>query len=129
MDPASARRYSFCNSATPRSVESRPTGAIRRNGIAVNISGMKRSTTLAGAGAIAFGVLTVVGFLGGTPGGNYDESTVADYISGGHFPMVIATGYLAIVGVVGLICLLAYLRELSGADQGRQRGANIAWGI
>jgi len=36
---------------------------------------MKRSTTLAGAGAIAFGVLTVVGFLGGTPGGNYDEAT------------------------------------------------------
>ena len=90
---------------------------------------MKRSTTLAGAGAIAFGVLTVVGFLGGTPGGNYDESTVADYISGGHFPIVIATGYLAIVGVVGLICLLAYLRELVGADQGRQMGANIVWGI
>jgi hypothetical protein len=90
---------------------------------------MKRRTTLAGAGAIAFGVLTIVGFLGGTPGGNYDESTVADYVSGGHLPIVIATGYLAIVGVVGLICLLAYLRELIGADPGRQLAANIVWGI
>jgi hypothetical protein len=90
---------------------------------------MKRRTTLAGVGAIAFGVLTVVGFMGGTPGGNYDESTVADYVSAGHFPTVIATGYLAILGVVGLICLLAYLRELVGADPRNQFAANIVWGI
>ena len=90
---------------------------------------MTGRSTVAGAGAIAFGALTIVGFLGGAPGGDYDESTVADYVSSGHLPAVIATGYLAILGVVGLICLFAYLRELVGADPGRQFATSIVWGI
>ena len=84
---------------------------------------------LAGAGAIAFGVLTVVGTFGGTPGGSYDESTVVEYVKIGHFVTVVVTGYLALLGVVGLICLLAYLREVLSLEPGRSLAASIFWGI
>ncbi|OLC27217.1 MAG: hypothetical protein AUH69_10720 [Actinobacteria bacterium 13_1_40CM_4_65_12] len=60
---------------------------------------MRRGAILGGAGAIAFGVLTVVGTLGGSPGGSYDEPTVVKYVKTSHFPIVVITGYLAIVGV------------------------------
>jgi hypothetical protein len=90
---------------------------------------MRRGSRLAGAGAIAFGVLTVVGLFGGSPGGNYDESTVVEYLKIGHFPVVIVTGYLAMLGVVGLICLLAYLRSLIDVDVDRAIMARIFWGI
>jgi hypothetical protein len=88
-----------------------------------------RGSKLAGAGAIAFGVFTVVGLFGGTPGGNYDESTVVDYLKIGHFPTVVITGYLAMVGVVGLICLLAYLRAAISRDSDSNLAASIFWGI
>ena len=90
---------------------------------------MGKGSTLAGAGAIAFGVLTVVGTLGGSPGGSYDQPTVVEYVKGTHFPLVVVTGYLAILGVVGLICLLAYLRGLIGVEPDRTLAASIFWGI
>lgn len=77
---------------------------------------------------MAFGVLTVVGTLGGSPGGSYDETTVVEYVKGSHFPIVVLTGYLAILGVVGLICLLAYLRDLISQEPNRQLAAGIFWG-
>ena len=90
---------------------------------------MKKGAILAGAGAIAFGVLSVVGLFGNPPGGSYDESTVAEYVKISHFPTVVLTGYLAILGVVGLICLLAYLREFIGATPDRHLAASIFWGL
>lgn len=89
---------------------------------------IRDGSTVAGAGAITFGVLTVVGTLGGAPGGSYDESNVADYVSSGHFPTVVVTGYLALIGVLGLICLLAYLRERISVEPGRKLAASIFWG-
>lgn len=89
---------------------------------------IRKGSTVAGAGAIMFGVLTVVGTWGGAPGGSYDESSAADYVSKGHFPTVVVTGYLALIGVLGLICLLAYLRERIGVEPGRQLVASIFWG-
>lgn len=90
---------------------------------------MRKSAILAGVGAIAFGVFAVVGTFGAAPGGSYDESTVTEYVKGSHFPTVVATGYLAILGVVGLICLLVYLREVIGATPDRQLAAGIFWGL
>jgi hypothetical protein len=90
---------------------------------------VKQGSTLAGAGAIVFGVFTVVGTFGGSPGGSYDDSTVAEYVKIGHFPIVVVTGYLALFGVVGLICLLAYLREAISVEPGRKLAASIFWGI
>jgi hypothetical protein len=87
----------------------------------------RKGSVIAGVGAIAFGAFTVVGTLGGAPGGNYDEATVAQYVSIGHFPSVVITGYLALFGVVGLICTLAYLRDL--IEAGNKMVASIFWGI
>jgi hypothetical protein len=93
------------------------------------MSESQKGSTLGGVGGIAFGVLTVVAVvLGGAPGGNYVDSDVANYIGIGHFPTVIVTGYLAVLGVLGLICLLAYLREVIGAESDRRMAANIFWG-
>lgn len=88
-----------------------------------------KGSTLAGVGGIAFGVLTAAAnVVGGAPGGNYVEADVANYVGGSHFPIVIAAGYMAVLGVVGLICLLAYLRESIGAQPDRAIEANIFWG-
>jgi hypothetical protein len=93
------------------------------------MSESQKGSTLGGVGGIAFGVLTVIAFvLGGAPGGNYIDSDVANYVGIGHFPTVIVTGYLAVLGVLGLICLLAYLREVIGAEPDRRIAANIFWG-
>ena len=90
---------------------------------------IREGSILAGAGAIAFSVLTAVGItVGAAPGGNYTESDVANYVSIGHLPTVIVTGYLALVGVLGLICVFAYLREAIGVDPGRKFATNIFWG-
>jgi hypothetical protein len=89
-----------------------------------------KGSVVAGVGAIAFGVLTVIGnVVGGAPGGSYDEASVTSYIAIGHFPLVVVTGYLALLGVVGLICLLAYLREVIAADPDRRFIANVFWGV
>ena len=88
----------------------------------------KQGSILAGAGAIAFGVGTVVGTFGGSPGGSYDDSTVAEYVKIGHFPTVVVTGYVALFGVLGLICLLAYLRATISVDP-HNLAASIFWGI
>jgi hypothetical protein len=93
------------------------------------MSESQKGSTLAGVGGIAFGVLTVIAVqVGATPGGNYVEADVANYVGSGHFPTVIATGYLAVIGVLGLICLLAYLRAAIAAQPDRGLAADIFWG-
>jgi hypothetical protein len=90
---------------------------------------IKDGSILAGFGAIAFSVLTVVGVaVGGAPGGNYAASDVANYVAIGHLPTVIVTGYLALFGVLGLICVFAYLRELISVDPAHGMATNIFWG-
>ena len=84
---------------------------------------------LAGVGAIAFSVFTLIGVaFGGAPGGNYLASDVANYVAIGHLPTVIVTGYLALFGVLGLICAFAYLRELISVDPAHKMIANVFWG-
>jgi hypothetical protein len=89
-------------------------------------------SVLAGAGAIAFSLfaapISVVSFVvQSAPGGTYSELDVANYVSIDYLPTVIVTGYLALFGVLGLICLLAYLREAIGAEPGRKVAANVFW--
>src|SRR3981081_2805984 len=90
----------------------------------------QKGSTLAGVGGIAFGVLTAAAVVvGGAPGGNFVEADVANYIGVGHFPTVVVTGYLALLAVVGLICLLASLRAAIAARRHRTMAANIFWGV
>lgn len=71
---------------------------------------MKRSS-LAGLGALAFGVLMIVGLiLENAPGGSYSANDVADYVRSGHRPLVFVGLYLGAFGVVGLVFLLTRLR-------------------
>ncbi|HSS95318.1 MAG TPA: hypothetical protein VLR46_15195 [Candidatus Dormibacteraeota bacterium] len=73
-----------------------------------------------------FTTLAVV--VGGAPGGTYFESDVVSYVAIGHLPTVIGTGYLALFGVLGLICLLAYMREAITVEPDRKLTAAIFWG-
>ncbi|HEY4866902.1 MAG TPA: hypothetical protein VIK45_15455 [Candidatus Dormibacteraeota bacterium] len=93
------------------------------------MSTSRKGSALAGGGVIAFVTLTVVAFAVGSPaGGNYSETDVANYVSIGHLPMVIVSGYLALLGVFGLICFLAFLRGAISAQPGRELAGTIFWG-
>ena len=85
-------------------------------------------TTGAGLGGIAFSVLTFVAVtVSNAPGGNYSASQVATYLSRGHRVAQIVVFHLALLGLLGLIVLLAQLREAMGVD-GNTRAGRIVWG-
>ena len=91
--------------------------------------GAQKGSVVAGIGAIAFGIMTIVGLVaGGAPGGNYDAASAKSYVAIGHFPIVVVTAYLALVGVVGLICALAFLREWISNDSERAFVSDVFWG-
>jgi hypothetical protein len=84
---------------------------------------------LGGAGAIAFSVMTLAAVqVANAPGGNYSASTVADYLAHGHRVAVIVVTHLALLGILGLVCLLAYLREAISVVPGNRRAGSIVWG-
>lgn len=90
---------------------------------------MQRATTVAGIGALAFSVLTFTAWiLVNSPGGGYAESNVTQYLEGGHFPVVLLALCLGLVGVVGLLFLLGYLRELMGTSANGQLIGSAFWG-
>ena len=90
---------------------------------------MGRAATIAGVGSLAFGVLFFTALiLVNSPGGGYTESTVTQYLAAAHFPVVLLALCLGLLGVVGLLCLLSYLRELMGQDADTQQLGNIFWG-
>lgn len=90
---------------------------------------MWRPPTIAGVGALAFSVLSFTALtLVNSPGGGYAESTVTDYLAASHFPVVLLGLCLGLVGVVGLLCLLSYLRELITTEADEQQLGNVFWG-
>jgi hypothetical protein len=91
---------------------------------------LKRTTILGGIGGVAFGVLTLVAlFLASPIGGNYSASDAASYVAHGHRAVVFVSLYLVLVGLLGLICLLARLREAIDITGGEHAAAlNIFWG-
>lgn len=92
-------------------------------------SDMRRATTIAGIGALAFSVLTfTASMLANSPGGGYAESNVTQYLEAGHFPVVLLALCLGLIGVVGLLFLLSYLRELMGTSPNGQLIGSAFWG-
>jgi hypothetical protein len=92
-------------------------------------SSIGRSPVGAGIGAIAFSVSTVAALVvANPPGGNYSASNVTDYLAKGHRIAVIVVVQLALLGVVGLVYLLAHLRHLLAAGPARSTfwGTGIA---
>ena len=87
---------------------------------------MQRRSLVAGIGAIAFGVLPIVAFMvANPPGGNYKASDIADFIAKGHRPAVFVSVYLVLLSAVGLLLLLARLRESIGEGS----RATLFWGF
>jgi hypothetical protein len=90
---------------------------------------MRRAAVLPGIGSIAFSVLTLVGFsVANPPGGSYSASDAADYVAKGHHAAVFVSAYLALLAVLGLICLLVYLRDTIRLVPDNERAASIFWG-
>ena len=91
---------------------------------------MKTTTLIGGIGGIVFGVLMFVGLLvAAPPGGSYKASDLTSYVASGHRGVVLVALYLVIVAILGLICLLARLREevSVGADE-QPVALSIFWG-
>jgi hypothetical protein len=82
-----------------------------------------------GAGAIAFGVSTLLALqLSNAPGGNYRPADVASFLARGHRVAVLVAMSLALLGVLGLVSFLAYLREAISAVPEKRRASDIIWG-
>jgi hypothetical protein len=91
---------------------------------------MRSRSALAGVGSIAFSVLTVVGLaLANPPGGTYKASDAAKYVAKGHHVAVFASVYVLLLAVLGLLLLLAYLRDLLSAAPDGERLARIFWAM
>src|SRR5512133_562824 len=91
---------------------------------------MRSRSALAGVGSIAFSVLTIVGLaLANPPGGTYKASGAAKYVAKGHHVAVIASVYVLLLAVLGLLLLLAYLRDLLSAAPDGERVARIFWAM
>jgi len=87
---------------------------------------MQRRSLVAGIGAVAFGILPIVAFMvGNPPGGNYKASDIADFLAKGHRPAVFVSLYLVLLSGVGLLFLLARLRESIGDGE----RAPLFWGF
>jgi hypothetical protein len=70
----------------------------------------------AGLGALAFGILPLVGFMiANPPGGNYSVTNTIDYISKGHRTAVFVSVYALLASGVGLVLLLNRLRGAIGS--------------
>ena len=90
---------------------------------------MRRANTVAGIGAIAFSLLTLVGWtLVNSPGGGYDEATATQYVAASHFPVVLLALAMGQLGVVGLLLLLSHLRELMRTSPRDQLLGGAFWG-
>lgn len=86
---------------------------------------MRSTRMMAGCGGVGFGVLFFAAMMvGNPPGGNYSASDVAGYVASGHRVAVFSSVYLAILAVVGLIALLAGLREQLAPTA----AARVFWG-
>jgi hypothetical protein len=91
---------------------------------------MRSRSALAGVGSIAFSVLTIVGLaLANPPGGTYKASDAVKYVTKGHHVAVFASVYVLLLAVLGLLLLLAYLRDLLSAAPDGERVARIFWAM
>jgi hypothetical protein len=79
---------------------------------------MQRGSVVAGVGGIVFAVLWfVAAFVANPPGGSYSASDVADFVKEDHRTAVFVAVALGLLSVLGLLLLLAGLRErVSGGD-------------
>jgi hypothetical protein len=91
---------------------------------------MRSRSAVAGVGSIAFSVLTIVGLaLANPPGGTYKASDAVKYVAKGHHAAVFVSVYVLLLAVLGLLLLLAHLRDLLVAAPDGERVARIFWAM
>jgi len=79
----------------------------------------------AGVGGIAFAICLIVGFtFFGPRGGRYAAAAIADFVGQSSINIVAST-YLFVVSIIGLIALMAYL---SATRFGPGQQDRVAWG-
>jgi len=91
----------------------------------------RAGTTVAGIGAIAFGVLFAGALVLTSPsGGNYSAQDVAQYISPDHIFVAGVGWLLGILSVAGLIALLVHLRQRVESAAGVSAYVpRLVWGL
>ncbi len=88
-----------------------------------------RPRTWAGIGALAFGVLWVAALvIANAPGGDYSPGDIDSFTAQGHRAAVIASLYLGVAAVVGLVSLLLQLHRASRSDS-RLASLGLATGM
>jgi hypothetical protein len=76
-----------------------------------------------------FSVLTIVALLvASPPGGSYSAHDATKYVSKGHHAAVFVSAYLLALALFGLLCLLAYLRDVVFTGPEGARRSRIFWG-
>ena len=90
---------------------------------------MRMGVLVSGVGGIAFGLLTVVDlFVANPPGGTYNAANVAAFVAPGSRKRIVVVLFLGVLGVFGLISLLAHLRAAIENAGGDERIPQIFWG-
>ncbi|SRR6266576_1758263 len=91
----------------------------------------RANSVVGGVGAIGFAVLTFVAIsFVNWPGGGYSESIAKNYVAPGNLPVALTGTLIGLIGVVGLICLFAYLRQ--AAEESSSPGSlvpQIVWAV
>jgi hypothetical protein len=92
---------------------------------------MTRSATVAaGVGSIAFGAFTLVALiLGGPMGGTYAAADSVFYISSGHLAIAVTMALCGLLGVAGLVCLAAYIRQRAESEASGSIWPQTLWGL
>lgn len=89
---------------------------------------MSVPTRSAGLAALAFTVATFAATeLTGTPGGNYEPSQVASYISSGHHAPAFVGGYLGLAGALALVVFMATVRRQLPTTA--RAAGDVIWGF
>jgi hypothetical protein len=87
---------------------------------------MSHDRRIAGIGGILFTVLLAAGVIAAnSPGGEYKESDVVDFVAKGHRSVVLISLFLMAAAGIALLVVMAYLCETSF---GKGRSGRIAWG-
>ncbi|HUR50738.1 MAG TPA: hypothetical protein VMZ11_01310 [Mycobacteriales bacterium] len=85
---------------------------------------MNTTRRSAGLGLLVYGLGTAVAFMStGSPGGDYEDSTVAAYTDTGHWPVVAALAYLGAFSALAFLAFAGRMRNELG-DRG-----DLFWGL
>jgi hypothetical protein len=87
-------------------------------------SGRTTSRRTAGLGLLAYGIATPVAFMAiGSPGGDYDDRTVTEYVASGHWVTAFVLAYVGAFAALGLMAFARRMRHQVGA------AGDLLWGL